>query len=83
MNERIAYGFRLVTARTPGQSEVALLRSAYTENLQRYELNKPAALKLMQVGDSRYNTSLNISKLAAMTRVARLLLNLNESITKG
>ncbi|MED5466529.1 MAG: DUF1553 domain-containing protein, partial [Pseudomonadota bacterium] len=83
VNERITYGFRLVTARTPGQTEVALLLSAYTENLKRYASNEPAALKLLQVGDSPYNADLNISKLAAMTRVARLLLNLNESITKG
>jgi hypothetical protein len=83
VNERITYGFRLVTARTPGQPEMVLLRSAYTENLKRYTSNEPAALKLMQVGDSPYNAGLNISKLAAMTRVARLLLNLNESITKG
>ncbi|MFP6874283.1 MAG: PSD1 and planctomycete cytochrome C domain-containing protein [Verrucomicrobiales bacterium] len=83
VNERITYGFRLVTTRKPGPSEIALLRSAYTENLKLYELDNPAALKLMQVGDSPYNTSLNVSKLAAMTRVARLLFNLNESITKG
>ncbi len=83
VNERITYGFRLVTARVPGQPEIALLRSAYTENLKRYASNEPAALKLMQVGDSPYNADLNISKLAAMTRVARLLLNLNELITKG
>jgi hypothetical protein len=83
LNERIAYGFRLVTARVPGQPELALMRSAYTENLQHYQSNQPAALKLMQVGDSPYNAGLNLSKLAAMTSVARLLLNLNESITKG
>ncbi|MED6300504.1 MAG: DUF1553 domain-containing protein, partial [Verrucomicrobiota bacterium] len=83
LNGRIIYGFRLVTARVPGQSELALLRSAYTENLQHFGADKPAAHKLLQVGDSPYNTNLNISKLAAMTSVARLLFNLNETVTKG
>ena len=83
LNERITYGFRLVNARIPGQPELALLRSAYTENLQHYQSNRQAALKLMQVGDSPFNTGLDQPKLAAMTSVARLLLNLNESITKG
>ena len=83
LNERITYGFRLVTARVPVQSELALLRSSYTENLQLFGADKSAAHKLLQVGDSPYNTSLNISKLAAMTSVARLLFNLNETITKG
>ena len=83
LNGRIIYGFRLVTARVPGQSELALLRSAYTENLQHFGADKPAAHKLLQVGNSPYNTSLNISKLAAMTSVARLLFNLNETVTKG
>ena len=83
LNERITYGFRLVTARVPVQSELTLLRSSYMENLQLFEANKSAAHKLLQVGDSSYNTRLNISKLAAMTSVARLLFNLNETVTKG
>jgi hypothetical protein len=60
-----------------------LLRSAYTENLQHYQSNRQAVLKLMQVGDSPFHAGLDQPKLAAMTSVARLLLNLNESITKG
>ena len=83
VNERISYGFRLVSARVPRQPELALLRASYTENLQHYQSNKGAAIKLMQVGASPYNAALDISKLAAMTSVARLLFNLNESITKG
>jgi hypothetical protein len=83
LNERITYGFRLVNARVPGQPELALLRDAYTENLQHYQSNGQAALQLLQVGDSPFNNALNQAKLAAMTSVARLLFNLNESITKG
>ena len=83
LNERITYGFRLVTARVPVQSELTLLRSSYTENLKLFETNQSTAHKLLKVGDSPYNTRLNISKLAAMTSVARLLLNLNETVTKG
>ena len=83
LNERITYGFRLVTARVPLQSELTLLRSSYTENLKLFETNQSTAHKLLKVGDSPYNTRLNISKLAAMTSVARLLLNLNETVTKG
>ena len=83
LNERIIYGFRLVNARVPGQPELALLRDAYTENLQHYQSNEQATLQLLQVGDSPFNNALNQAKLAAMTSVARLLFNLNESITKG
>ena len=83
LNERITYGFRLVTARVPVQSELTLLRSSYTENLKLFETNQSTAHKLLKVGESPYNTRLNISKLAAMTSVARLLLNLNETVTKG
>jgi len=83
LNERITYGFRLVNARIPSQQELALLRDAYTENLQHYQSNEQAVLQLLQVGDSPFNSALNQAKLAAMTSVARLLFNLNESITKG
>jgi hypothetical protein len=83
IDERIAHGFRLVTARKPNDAEMALLREAYENDFKRYSADKAAALKLMQVGDSPFSTELNVAELAALTSVARLLLNVNEAITRG
>ena len=83
LDERITYGFRLVSARKPGPDELAVLRAAYKANLERYANDEAAALKLLRVGESPFDAGLNPAELAAITSLARLLLNTNEAITKG
>ena len=83
LDERITYGFRLVTARRPGRDELEVLRDAYGENLARYSKDVPAAQRLLRVGESSVDEGLNPAELAAITSLARLLLNTNEAITKG
>ena len=81
--EQIAYGFRLVTARSPRDAELILLLKAYKDERDRYSDDEEAALGLLGVGKVPTSTQAASSDLAAMTTVARLLLNLNETITKG
>jgi hypothetical protein len=83
VDEQIAFGFRLVTARLPNKEELAVLREAYQDELQRLSSDQTAAMKLLQVGETPHNTQLPPTQLAAMASVARLLLNLDEAITKG
>jgi hypothetical protein len=83
IDDRIAYGFRLVTARMPNDQELSLLRDAYTIALKRCTNNQAETLKLLQVGESSFDPKLNNAQLAAFASVARLLMNLNEAITKG
>ena len=51
--------------------------------MKRYSKDEAAALKLLKVGDSPYSAGMDVKELAAMTDVARLLLNTSEAITKG
>ena len=44
--------------------------------------SRPAALALVQTGESPRNEKLDVSELAAYTAVAGLILNLDETITK-
>lgn len=83
IDEQIAYGFRLVTSRNPSDTEMAVFRKAYETELKYYTKDEKAAIKLLKVGDSPFNTELNKAKLAAFTSLTRLLLNLDEAITKG
>jgi hypothetical protein len=83
LDERITYGFRLVSARKPRRDELEVLREAYKVNLERYAKDEAAVLKLLRVGESPFDTGLNPAELAAITSLARLLLNTNEAITKG
>jgi len=82
VDEQITYGFRLVTARNPSTAELAVFREAYDTDLKHYTNAQNAAQKLLQVGDSAFNKSLNQAELAACTSLARVFLNLDEAITK-
>ena len=81
--EKISHGFRLVTARRPKPAELAVLEAAYRAALKRYAGDEAAALRLLKVGESSYAAEVDVKELAALAEVARLLLNINEAITKG
>ena len=83
LDERITYGFRLVTARRPAAAELEIFKDAWRAALKRYSKDGAAALRLLKVGDSPFSDSLDARELAAMADVARLLLNTSEAITKG
>ncbi|HXT61312.1 MAG TPA: DUF1553 domain-containing protein, partial [Pirellulales bacterium] len=80
--EQIAYAFRLATARRPAADELAVLAGIYGACLADYQAKPDAAAKLLAVGDSKRNESLDAGQLAARTMVANLILNLDETITK-
>ncbi len=82
-NERLQYGFRLVTSQNPSPAELEVLQEAYTEDFQLFQKDEAAAQKLLQVGESPVQQGVDRVELAAYTSVARLLLNLNAAITKG
>ncbi|HUS07363.1 MAG TPA: DUF1553 domain-containing protein, partial [Bryobacteraceae bacterium] len=81
-NKRLEYGFRLVTARKPTPAEAKILLNLERQELAEYRRNKPAALKLLSVGESAYDKKLDASELAAWTTVASAMLNMDEAITK-
>ncbi len=83
LDERVVFGFRLVTARRPTRDELAVLRSVFRENEKRYRESPRKAVKLLTVGETPYDPALDRAELAAFGEVARLMLNLSEAITKG
>ena len=82
-SDRIAFAFRLATARRPRVDELQVFLSLYQAHLAEYQRDKAAALKLVSVGDSKPSEALNVSELAAWTMVANVILNLDETVTKG
>ncbi len=81
--DRIAFAFRLATARRPAADETRELLDLYNENLTEFQRDPDEALKLVSLGESKRNESLKISELAAWTILANLILNLDETVTKG
>ena len=80
---RIAYAFRLATARTPRSDELGVLLETFQSHLQEYQADGDAALKTIGVGDSKRDETLEPRELAAYTMAANLILNLDETLTKG
>ncbi len=81
-DERIAYGFKLATSRTPDAGEAAVLRDSFDHYLARYQADRGAAEKLLAEGESPRDQSLDPVEQAGYAAVASLILNLDETITK-
>ncbi len=80
--DRIAFGFRLATARHPRAGDTAILSSSFHHYLDRFRTNPAAGLKLLSEGEYKRDQTLDVSQLAAYTSVASLILNLDETVTK-
>jgi hypothetical protein len=81
-SERIAYAFRMATARAPKKVEAAVLEDAFVDNLELFKSKPDAALKYVSHGEYQRDAKLNVSELAAYTSVTSLILNLNEVVMK-
>ncbi|HIA64147.1 MAG TPA: DUF1553 domain-containing protein [Planctomycetes bacterium] len=81
-NQQIRYIFRLVTGRTPSKREVSVIQSVYRSQLTAFTSDTNAVDELLAVGDSDVDDTLDRPTLAAWTMVCRMLLNLDEAISK-
>jgi len=80
--DRIAWGFRLATSRTIEKQELATLLDVYRHSHKKYSTDNEAAVKLLSNGESPRNETLNSTEHAAMTIVASMILNLDETLTR-
>ena len=81
--DRIRWAFRKATSRMPTAEEVGILRAVFDEQLADFQKNADAANQLLSVGAFQPQASLDKGELAAWTTVATMLLNLDETMTKG
>src|SRR5258706_1225958 len=79
---RLAYGFRLVTGRTPSAAERQILRDSLQYHLDYFSDKKNDVKAFLNQGEARADDSLDGRELAAYTSVGSLLLNLDETVTK-
>jgi hypothetical protein len=80
---RLEHGFRLALSREPRPREVAVLLGILTKHHEQYKKDRAAALALLAEGDAPAAADLDPVELAAWTDVARVLLNLEETITRS
>jgi hypothetical protein len=80
---RITLAFRLAMARRPKPAEIAVLGKILDRELTVYRKDQQAAVKLVSVGESKRDEKLDLAELAAWTTLASVILNLDETVTKG
>jgi hypothetical protein len=81
-DERLMLAFRIVVSRQPSDTESSVLRRGLDRQLTEYRKNPAAAKKLLKVGQSATDSKLDEAELAAYTEMCRLILNLDEAITR-
>jgi hypothetical protein len=81
-DQRLVRAFRHTLGRAPQLDEVVVLQKTYSQQLENFRQDSDAAKALLKVGESPLPEKADPAELAALTAVANVLLNLNETITK-
>jgi hypothetical protein len=83
VEKRIQFAFRQILQRKAAADEAKLLRELYERHLREYQEDKAAAAALLRIGDRPAAKDLAACELAAWMSVARVILNLHETITRN
>ena len=79
---RFDWAYRWAVSRSPEPRVRDELIAVYKSHLQHYQANSEAAHELISSGYAPVETELDVAELAAWTGVARVILNLHETITR-
>ena len=79
---RVALMFEKATARRPNAAETEVLLAVYQRQRGVFGRNHDAAVKLLTVGESKRNETLDLAEHAALTTTASIILNMDETMTK-
>ena len=80
--ERVAWAWRQVLQRLPRVEEMETVLPLVREHLAHYKASPAAADELLKTGLAAVPADIDKAELAAWTHVARVLLNLHETITR-
>ena len=82
-DERLGWAFERATAREPSATELGILRDALQESRNHFESNPDQAGVFLGFGELEVSTRADPPELAAWSSVARIILNLHETITRS
>ena len=82
-SSRIRFAFREATGRAPAADELKVLEDVYKQQRAVFREDTAAAKQLLSVGAFQADTDLDPAELAAWSTVASMILNLDETVTKG
>ncbi len=82
VEEQIRFGHRLLLAKSPGEEVLRILTRGHEDYLNTFQKYPERADQLANIGASGFDISIDTVQLAAMTTIANILLNLDETLTK-
>lgn len=80
---RLRWATMEMLSRPPTDAELGILMAALSRERESYASDRPAAEKLLDVGESARDESIPAAEHAAWMQIATLLLNLSEAITRN
>ena len=80
---RLRFAFRLATGRAPDGQDLGILRQTLEQMQRAYAADEKSARAFLSAGASALDGSIAVSELAAYTAITTIILNLDETITKG
>jgi hypothetical protein len=80
---RIQFAYREALCRKARPAEVKLLEALYQKHLQEYKADREAGDAVLSIGDRPVPRDKDRAELAAWTSVARVILNLHETIMRN
>ena len=83
LDQQLDWAYSRALNRTPVKEERQVLTSLYKKNLARFKSGAGDAAKLDAIGETPVPNGIDRTELAAMTTVARAILNLHETITRN
>lgn len=83
IRERIVYAFRLCVARQPDEKELNRLARLFEGELARFRQDSGSAEQIALGGEVQPSAGTDLAEFAAWTMLANVLLNLDETITRG
>jgi hypothetical protein len=83
MKRGISWGFETAVSRKASAEELKILDELYKKELAHFKAAPNDARELIRVGESPAPSGIAPAELAAMTTVARAILNTHETITRN
>jgi hypothetical protein len=83
LDAQIRWAFERAVSRNPSLPERRALADLYDKSLSRFQRDPVSAKNFLHIGDSPIPKTAPVERLAAMTTVARAILNLHETITRN
>ena len=82
LDRRMEWAFLRALGRMPESEERRILADLYRKSLTQFRADPASARQFVRTGDAPVSQTIPSADLAAMTTVARAILNLNETITR-